>query len=1042
MRAPQDLPRRQRRPIRGRVWILVGLVVLFILLTSLRSLAGFYTDYLWFQELHFTSVFRGVLVTQVLLAVFFTALFMALMLGNLTIADRIAPKFRAVGPEDEIVQRYREAIGPHAGKVRVIVSLIFALFVGIGTRSQWNNWLLFIHASSFPQTDPQFHKNIGFYVFQLPFINFVLNWLFVALIITLVITVIFHYLNGGIRVQSPGQRVTPQVKAHISVLLGALALVKAVGYWFERYGLTLSTKHVVDGATYTSVHADLPAKNLLILIAVAAAVLFIINIRHKGWTLPIIAVALWGLVWVLVGGIYPAFIQAVQVDPSENVKERPYITRNIASTRTAFGINNVATRPFQGAADLTASAVAQGTTNFQSLQNIRLLDPAFVGDAFNRLQEIRTYYQFNDLDIDRYVINGQMAPTLSAVRELNSSDVPSGFVNKHLQYTHGYGAVLSEANQDGVNPADGTPNFLLSDIPPVAPAGTPQLNTDQGPKVYYGEGQSGYVIVKSKQPELDYQDKAGNNVTSQYGGTGGVPMGSILRRVAFFLRFGDINPLISGQVTSRSRIMYVRDIQARVRKAAPFLKYDSDPYAVILNGRMYWVQDAYTVTSRYPYSQRANLDRMPANSGLQTQFNYVRNSVKVVIDAYNGSIRFYVVDPTDPIVKTYMKAFPKLFTPGDQMDKLNPGLRAHLRYPEDLFRVQTNMYGRYHLTDPNGFYTQANAWTISQDPGSGSPAAAQVVPQLGPNGQPLPPRQKRMDPTYLLTTLPGETQQSFLILQPFVPVSPSDKQQNLTAFMTAKSDPGNYGQLEAFVTPPGQLIDGPALVNSAINANSDISKEITLLNQQGSQVKLGNVITVPINQSLVYVQPLYIQAQTNPVPRLDDVIVVYNGQAVHGGSLNSALCQLPFGQQFCALPGGNLPPPSQQVNNSTGTSTGTTTTPSTTPSGGSSTTAPPSTGPPANATISQLLADAQAHFSNAQTALKNGDLATYQREIQAAQADVQQAQSLAAAASPGSTVPPSTTTPTSVPPTTAPKPSSPPSTAAALGGKGPTGPSP
>jgi uncharacterized membrane protein (UPF0182 family) len=1030
------MPRRQRRPIRGRIWILVGLVVLFILVISLRSIAGFYTDYLWFQELHFTSVFRGVLVVQVLLAVFFTALFMVLMLGNLTIADRIAPKFRPAGPEDEVVQHYREAIGPHAGKVRLIVSLIFALFVGIGTRSQWNNWLLFIHATKFPQTDPQFHKNIGFYVFQLPFINFVLNWLFVALIITLVVTVIFHYLNGGIRIQSPAQRVTPQVKVHISVLLGALALVKAVGYWFERYGLTLSTKHVVDGATYTSVHADLPAKNLLILIAVAAAVLFIINIRQKGWTLPIIAVALWGLVWILVGGIYPAFIQAVRVDPSENVKERPYITRNISATRTAFGINNVAERPFQGTSDLTAASVAPGTTNYQSIQNIRLLDPNFVKDAFNRLQEIRTYYQFNDLDVDRYVINGQMSPTLTAVRELNSADVPSGFVNKHLQYTHGYGAVLSESNQAGVNPADGTPNFLLNDIPPVAPSGTPVLNNQQGPKVYYGEGQSGYVIVKSKQPELDYQDKAGNNVTSRYDGTGGVAMGSIIRRAAFALRFGDVNPLISSQVTPQSRIMYVRDIESRVRKAAPFLKYDSDPYAVILNGRMYWVQDAYTVTSHYPYSQRADLDRMPANSGLQTQFNYVRNSVKVVIDAYNGSMRFYVVDPSDPIIKTYMKAFPELFTPANQMDKLNPGLQAHLRYPEDLFRVQTNMYGRYHLTDPNGFYTQANAWTISQDPGSGSPAAAQGVQQVGPNGQLLPTRQKRMDPTYLLTTLPAENQQSFLILQPFVPVSPSDKQQNLTAFMIAKSDPGDYGQLEAFVTPPGQLIDGPALVNSAINANSDISKEVTLLNQQGSQVKLGNVITVPINQSLVYVQPLYIQAQTNPVPRLDDVIVVYNGQAVHGGTLNSALCQLPFGQQFCTLPGGNVPPPSQQVNNNTGPSSGTTTPPSTTPSSGPSTTAPPTTPPPANATITQLLTDAQTHFTNAENALKNGDLATYQKEIQAAQADVQQAQKLAGSSSTASTAPPTT-----VPPSATTPPTSPSSTASALG-KGPPGPSP
>jgi uncharacterized membrane protein (UPF0182 family) len=357
--------------------------------------------------------------------------------------------------------------------------------------------------------------------------------------------------------------------------------------------------------------------------------------------------------------------------------------------------------------------------------------------------------------------------------------------------------------------------------------------------------------------------------------------------------------------------MYVRDINARVRKAAPFLRYDSDPYSVFVNGKTNWVIDAYTVTSRYPYSQKANLDRMPPNSGLQTSFNYVRNSVKVVIDAYNGSMRFYVMDQIDPIVKTYQKAFPELFVSGNRMDELDPGLRAHLRYPEDLFRVQTNMYGRYHIgttvsspggIDPNGFYTQANAWTISQDPGSGSPGSGGQQQAVLPTGQVVLAAQKRMDPTYLLTTLPNESEQAFLILQPFVPVSPSDKQQNLTGFMTAKSDPNNYGQMEVFQTTPGVTIDGPALVNSAINGNPAISQEETLLNQQGSKVLLGNVITVPINQSLIYIQPLYVQAQ-NPVPRLADVIVVYNGQAVHGGTLNSALCQLKFGGVLKFHPG-------------------------------------------------------------------------------------------------------------------------------------------
>jgi uncharacterized protein len=1003
MRAPSDLPRRPRRATRGRVGILATLVVLFILLTSVRSVAGFYTDYLWFKEIHFTSVFRGVLIVQLLLAVFFTLFFFGLMILSLTIADRIAPRFRPVGPEDELVQRYREAVGSHTGKVRIAVSAVFALFAGVGTRSQWNNWILFRDGGSFNSSDPQFHKNIGFYVFQLPFIKFLVDWLFVAIVITAVVTVVFHYLNGGIRLQSPAQRVTPQVKAHISVLLGALALVKAVSYYFERFELVLSTKHVVDGATYTDIHAELPAKTLLIVIAVIAAGLFIYNIRQKGWTLPVIAVALWGLIWVLVGGVYPAFVQAVRVTPSENVKERPYIRRNIAATRQAYGVDNVVEHQFLGSANLTAQDITGNPANQQTLENIRLLDPVFIKAAFIKLQEIRSYYQFNDLDVDRYTINGKVTQTLIAVREINSADVPTGFVNTRLQYTHGFGAALAPANESGVNPQDGTPNFVLNDIPPQ---GVPPL--DKQPRVYYGEALSGYVIAKSQQAELDYQDKLGKNVATSYDGTGGVPMGSIFRRIAFALRFGDLNPVISGQVTSSSRIMYVRDIQARVHKAAPFLHYDSDPYGVILNGSLAWVQDAYTLTSRYPYSQQANLERVPATSGLQSAFNYVRNSVKVVIDAYNGSMRFYVIDTTDPIIKTYMKAFPALFTPSSKMDTLDPGLRAHLRYPEDLFRVQTNMYGRYHLIDPDGFYTQANAWTISQDPGSGSPSATgQGTQTFSANGQPIVSRQRRMDPTYLLTHLPGETQQTFLILQPFVPVSPSDKQQNLTAFMTAESDPANYGRIEAFITPPGQQIDGPALINAAIQQNPDISKEISLLNTQGSQVLLGNVITVPIDQALIYVQPLYVQAQNNPVPRLEDVIAVYGGQAVHGGTLNAALCQLPFGATFCAAPGGTSSPPSGQ----NVTPGGGGTTPTTTPPAGGTTT--PTT--PSNLSVAALLADAQKHFDNAAAALKNGDLATYQKENGLAQQDVNRA-AQQSGGSPAS-IPSTTTLPGSAPTT-------------------------
>jgi uncharacterized protein len=490
-------------------------------------------------------------------------------------------------------------------------------------------------------------------------------------------------------------------------------------------------------------------------------------------------------------------------------------------------------------------------------------------------------------------------------------------------------------------------------------AGAPALSE---PRIYYGENAPGYAIVKSDQAELDYQKPDGTNVNSKYAGTGGVPVGSFFRRLAFALHFGDQNFVISGQIKSNSRAIYVRDIGARVRKAAPFLRYDTDPYSVILGNRVLWVYDAYTVTSRYPYSQRANTERIDSSSGLNTSFNYVRNSVKVVIDAYDGSMTFYVMDDTDPIVKTYEKAFPKLFTPGKNM---SPDLQAHLRYPEDLFRVQTNMYGRYHITDPNGFYTQADAWSISQDPGSGSPSATvQQTQTTTANGLAGPSRQRRMDPTYLLMRLPGDQTESFLILQPFVPVSPSDKQQNLTAFMTAKSDPGNYGKLQAFVMPRGEQIDGPALINSTINATSDISPQISLLNQQGSRVQLGNVLVLPIEKSILYVRPLYVSSDQNPLPELRKVIVVNGDRAIMRDSLADALNAL--------VPGANVSTLEQQQ---------ATATPGTNP--------PP--GPNVNATVQQLLDQAAQDFSDAEAALKNGDLATYQQKIKAAESLVDQA---------------------------------------------------
>jgi uncharacterized membrane protein (UPF0182 family) len=1002
MRKPSDMPRRlPQASRRSRIIAAVVVVAVIVVIVSLSGIARFWTDYLWFQSVGFISVFRGVLVTKVLLALVFVAVFFVLLWVNLIIADRHAPFEAAPGQADELVARYRDLVLPRGRSVRVVIALVFALLAGIGANREWNNWDLLRYHINFGVKDPQFHKDVGFYVFELPFITFLIGWTFEALAIVLVVTAVAHYLNGGIHLQGTERRVTAAVKTHLSVLLGALALVKGVDYYFQRFELVLSRDHVVNGATATNIHADLPARTLLIAIAAIAAVLFLYNIRQRGWTLPIVAVALWVLVYVLVGAAYPALYQALRVSPSEETKESVYILRNINATRAAYGLENVKVdQQFSYSPTVTQTEIQgnslQETANQSTLANVRLLDPSVnLKNTFDKYQAQKSYYEFNDLDLDRYVLDptGSGNPTLTAtvtsVRELNEqSPVLSGFVNKRLEYTHGYGAVVAPISQSGVN-SDGTPNFTLSDLPPV---GDPSLSPD-GSQIYYGIGNdsTAYVIAASKTQEIDYQSANGAQVSTRYQGHGGVAAGGIIRRAAFALRFRDANFILSGQITPSSRVMFIRNINDRVQKAAPFLKYDADPYAAVVGGQVYWVVDAYTTTDNYPYSQNAITDRVSSGSGLSSTFNYVRNSVKVVVSAYDGSMHFFVTNTDDPIIKVYERAFPDLFTPISKADSVIPGIVEHFRYPEDIFKVQTNMYGRYHLTNATDFYTQAQSWAVSPDPGSGQLTQTSQIGQsvLGPNNQFGPPPVDRLQPQYILAHLPGSTQQSFMLLTPFVPFSSSTERQNLTSYMTASSDPRDYGTLRLFVTPAGQNVDGPALIANAIRSNVSISTELSFLNQNGSTVELGEVAIVPIDQTLLYVQPVYVESSSNPVPTLKDVIVVYNQTAYHSSnaSLDNALCQVtnPDGTQpfsnYCNTTAANAKAlvPSNTTPGSTGNQ------------GSSPTTVPPS----AQGSVASLLAQAQSSLNAANAALKNGDLATYQSDVNQALSYINQAAQLA-----------------------------------------------
>ena len=830
-----------------------------------------------------------------------------------------------------------------------VVVIVLSFIVGSQALGQWQNWILFRNSTPFNATDPQFHRNVGYFVFTLPFQQFVIHWTLVALVVILLVTALSHYLNGGIRLQGQRPRVRPAVKAHLSVILGLIALTKAVGYYLARFNLDLSSNGYVQGAGYTDVHARLPALELLILVSLAAAALLIYNIRRQGWALPILGVGLWFLVALTAGTIYPAAVQALKVNPAQDTLERPYIQRNIDATRAAMGIQHVTSEPYAASSTLTA---AQLSADSGTLANVRLWDPLQTQPTYDKQQDTRSYYQFNSLAIDRYQVNGQETPVVVGVREINDQDLPStSWVNTTLQYTHGYGMIVSPSN---VQTSTGTPQFAVGYVPPVSTEGLPQVTQ---PSVYFGLNNTGYVVANTKQPEIDYQLTNGTNIETHYKGDGGVQLSSFFKQVMFAVRFNDINLLISSQITNDSRLMFDRGVQARVAKAAPFLSLDADPYPVLVGGHIDWVQDAYTTTDNYPYAQNADTSAVAQGSGLNTNFNYVRNSVKVVIDAYTGKMTFYVMDPNDPIIETYEKAFPGMFT---SSSKMPTDLRAHLRYPEDIFTVQATMYGKYHIVKASSFYSAADAWTLSPDPGSGSPLQAAATTQtVNAQGQVVSTGQLvRMSPIYQVMRIPGETTQSFNLLDALVPVSTGSQIQTLSGFMIAGSDPGHYGQLQMFVTPRDNPVNGPAIVAAKISATPTVSGQISLLNQNGSSVLLGNVLMIPVANALLYVQPLYVESSRNPFPVLQRVIAVYGNQpAAIGNTLSSALTQL-FAAPVQASP----------------------------TTGGSSTTLSPQ--------AQALLAQAQAAYTQSQTDLKAGNLGNYQTDINSMESYLQQVQAL------------------------------------------------
>jgi uncharacterized membrane protein (UPF0182 family) len=845
-----------------------------------RAIATFFTNYLWFESIDLTSVWFKILLTKTVLVAVTSLIAFAFIFINLRLAVRATPVmdiFESFENQDPL-SRFRAWTNERFLRYRLIGAVGLSLFLGAGASQLWEQVLLFLNQKSFGITDPVFNYDVSTYVFGLPLYRLFVSWGFQLVIFTSLIILLFFVATGAVQLR-PGRfpDVSSGAKAHLSVLLAFIALLKAFAYRLDALELLYSPRGKVIGASYTDVVAHLPALNLLILISLFGAILLLVNIRRRGWLLPATAISLWLAVSIIVGGLVPAAIQRFRVVPDELNKELPYVANHIDYTRLAYNLNTIEEKSFEASPNLSSSDIAD---NEQTVDNIRLWDPTVLAETYSQLQEIRAYYALDEVDVDRYEINGELTQVMVSARELDQTNLPAvGWVNERLQYTHGFGVVFSPANNVA---SQGQPDFYVKGVP--ATSTVSELEVEQ-PRIYFGESADSleYVVVNSLQDEVDYPlSTEGQSVAyTNYSGEGGVGIGSFFRRLGFALRYSELNLLISNQLSDDSKLIMERNIVSRVKKGAPFLYTDNDPYLALIDGQLFWIIDMYTVSDKYPYAQPADTRRINENSGLPMNFNYLRNSVKAVVNAYDGTLNYYVVDEEDPIIQSYVDIFPELFSSKSEMSS---ELLDHIRYPEDLFTIQSDMYRDYHMIDPRVFYADEDPWVIPTD-SSTTPRVATLRGEFTEIGF------KPMLPYYLLMNLPGETDLSYLIFQPFNP----ENRPNMQSFLVADADPENYGQLIDFRLPKGEFVDGPSQVATRINQDPDISQIFTLLDQQGSSVIKGNLFVVPINQSILYYQPIYLQGEQNPLPEFKFVVVVFQDRIIMEETLSDALDSI-FGE--------------------------------------------------------------------------------------------------------------------------------------------------
>ncbi|MFQ5574144.1 MAG: UPF0182 family protein [Terriglobia bacterium] len=821
--------------------IVVAVIALFALVWGVGVLI--YSELLWFAEVGFTDVYVKTLTTKIYLGLIFGAVFFLFILVNLLIARRLTPIWRIA--EEKVIESIRSGFNKRATLVLVGFALFFSFIAGTSAPARWDTVLSFLNATPFGVSDPLFDKDVGFFHFTLPFYRYLFEFLLGLGLATIVAVSATHFFNGGItwNVFKKRVEVAPGTRAHLSVLAGLVVLLKGWDYLLRQYELVFSSRGAAFGASYADISAQLPVLKVLVGIAVVSGILLFVNAYVKGVVLPIAGAILIAITSVVGGTAYPALVQRYVVAPNELAKEERFIKYNIDFTRQAYGLSNVKEQMFPAEDTLVADDLAN---NVPTLSNIRLWDWRPLKKTYSQLQEIRLYYTFNDIDVDRYRIGGQYRQILLSPREMSVDQLPAKaktWVNQHIVYTHGHGAALSPASEVS---REGLPNLIVKNIPPETPKGL----EIKRPEIYFGEEVNNYALVKTRTREFDFPEGDQNRYT-RYAGRGGVEVGGLTRRSIFAWKFGDIQLLVSGALTPKSRILFRREIKSRVRAIAPFLQYDSDPYLVISQGRFFWMLDAYTVSDRYPYSE-------PFNG----RDNYIRNSVKIVVDAYHGDVKFYVVDADDPIVKTYAKIFPELFT---RFDKMPRDLRDHVRYPMDLFKVQSHIYATYHMKDPQVFYNKEDQWAVPTEIFGGG--------------------EEEVEPYYVIMRLPGEKKEKFLMLLPFTPVN----KNNMISWLSANSDFPDYGELLVYKFPKQKLVFGPQQIEARINQDPDISRQFTLWGQQGSEIIRGNLLVIPIEDSLLYVEPLYLQAERSELPELKRVLVSYGNRIVMEENLEESL---------------------------------------------------------------------------------------------------------------------------------------------------------